>query len=228
MQTLLHRRCPTISHRRKLHSAPPSLWRSRRGLGYLPPSSPAPTPTSATNWSWIFIIHHHHHLFWKRPFFHAKLGLDVCPKSSPSTYSPLRNYTVSYFNKCQPRRPNFFREDDDDSMIRHGCKGVEFTSSRDWWNWHDPCIHRQTVISSTTSATSRTTWKQIDQWLFDQIGATTKLNQIYKYMWTLRALSPIFIKCQWMTIVDYVSNYGIYHKFYRNCKFQNNYWVEQN
>ena len=30
--------------------------------------------------------HHHHHLFLKRPFFHAKLGLDVCPKSSPSTY----------------------------------------------------------------------------------------------------------------------------------------------
>ena len=29
--------------------------------------------------------HHHHHLFLKRPFFHAKLGLDVCPKSSPST-----------------------------------------------------------------------------------------------------------------------------------------------
>ena len=26
------------------------------------------------------------HLFLKRPFFHAKLGLDVCPKSSPSTY----------------------------------------------------------------------------------------------------------------------------------------------
>ena len=23
--------------------------------------------------------HHHHHLFWKRHFFHAKLGLDVCP-----------------------------------------------------------------------------------------------------------------------------------------------------
>ena len=31
-------------------------------------------------------IIHHHHLFLKRPFFHAKLGLDVCPKSSPSTY----------------------------------------------------------------------------------------------------------------------------------------------
>ena len=30
--------------------------------------------------------HHHHHLFLKRPFFHAKLGLDVCTKSSPSTY----------------------------------------------------------------------------------------------------------------------------------------------
>ena len=29
---------------------------------------------------------HHHHLFLKCPFFHAKLGLDVCPKSSPSTY----------------------------------------------------------------------------------------------------------------------------------------------
>ena len=40
--------------------------------------------------------HHHHHLFWKRPFFHAKLGLDVCPKSSLSTYpknSPLRMQT---------------------------------------------------------------------------------------------------------------------------------------
>ena len=39
--------------------------------------------------AWIFlpdIHHHHHHLFLKRPFFHAKLGLDVCPKSSPSTY----------------------------------------------------------------------------------------------------------------------------------------------
>ena len=35
----------------------------------------------------IFHHHyHHHHLFWKCPFFHAKLGLDVCPKSSPSTY----------------------------------------------------------------------------------------------------------------------------------------------
>ena len=33
-----------------------------------------------------FHHHHHHHLFWKRPLFHAKLGLDVCPKSSPSTY----------------------------------------------------------------------------------------------------------------------------------------------
>ena len=30
--------------------------------------------------------HHHHHLLLKRPFFHAKLGLDVCPKSSHSTY----------------------------------------------------------------------------------------------------------------------------------------------
>ena len=57
MQTPLHRRCPTILHRHKLHSALPSLWRSRRGLGYLPPSSPAPTPTSATNCSWMFIIH---------------------------------------------------------------------------------------------------------------------------------------------------------------------------
>ena len=39
---------------------------------------------------------YHHHLFWKRPFFHAKLGLDVCPKSSLSTYpknSPLRMQT---------------------------------------------------------------------------------------------------------------------------------------
>ena len=85
----------------------------------------------------VYNHHHHHHLFLKRPFFHAKLGLDVCPKLQVPPHIPKK----AAHSGCKPS--SFM------SSLTHCSHSLPTPSPRSRPLHHQPSASRHPIFHNS-------------------------------------------------------------------------------